>query len=171
MRRRNWFAVTAVMAASLAVSVGMASAASPKLITLRCNNSLTTLPPTDSNTVNQPASDGNQDGSIHCRTKGFGGGMIGDAFTVPDSGDTVGTYTQYFGAGSIHGKFDLTPSESGPISNTNFESQSWTGTITLLGGTGVYKGIKAKKGSGTMTCTSPDTVHMSCVEKIKLKTL
>jgi hypothetical protein len=148
----------------------MAVAASP-LTTLKCKNSLTTELLADSNTVNQPASQGNQYGPVHCPTKGFGGGIIGDSFTVPDSGDTVGTYTQYFSAGSIHGKFDLSPEEAGPISNANFESQSWSGTITIAGGTGIYNGITAKKGSGTMTCTSPDSVHLSCTEKIKLKTI
>jgi hypothetical protein len=174
--RRIWFAVTAVMAASLAVGVGMAAGASPKAsskpaikpITLHCKVSMTTTPPADSNVVDQPAAQGSQYGPNHCATKGFGSGMISDSFTVPDSGDTVGTYTQFFHGGTITGAFDLTPSESSGLSQTGFTSESWTGTITVTGGTGLYKGIVGKKHSGTINCTSPDTVHLACTEKIKV---
>lgn len=178
MKRRIWCALTAVMAASLVLGVGMAVASAPKgkvnAITLRCKVSLTTEPPADSNTVNQPTSQGSQYGAIHCAPPAtFGGGIEGDSFTVPDSGDTVGSYQQYFGAGSIKGTFDLTPSESSGISVTSFEAQDWTGTLKVTGGTGVYKGIKpafkGKKGIGTFNCTSPDSVHLTCTEKIKVQ--
>ncbi len=176
MRRRNWFALTAVMAASLAIGVGLAAAANPKAsststtkpITLNCKVSLTTEPPAGSNTVNQPASQGSQYGPIHCSPGAFGGGVESDSFTVPDSGDTVGTYTQYFNAGTVKGSFDWTPQESPPITGSNFESQSWTGTVTVTGGTGVYKGIKGKKNTGVMNCSSDDSVHLTCTEKIKV---
>lgn len=177
VRRRIWFAVTAVMVASLAVGVGMAAGASPKgsgnsaikPITLHCGVSMTTTPPAGSNVVDQPASQGDQYGPVHCRTKGFGAGMISDSFTVPDSGDTVGTYTQFFHAGTITGSFDLTPQESGEPSSTNFTSQSWIGTITVTGGTGLYKGIVGKKGTGVLNCTSADSVHVTCTEKVKVR--
>jgi hypothetical protein len=176
VRRRIWFALTAVMAASLAVGVGMAVAAAPKssgkgakkAITLRCTLSLTTEAAPGSNTVDQPASQGSQYGPIHCSPSAFGGGIEGDSFTVPDSGDTNGQYRQYFNAGSIKGAFTLTPQEAnfGP---TAFANQTWAGTVTITGGTGVYKGIKGKKGTGVLTCTSPDSVHLSCTEKIKVR--
>lgn len=180
MRRRMWFAVTVVMAASLAVGVGFAGAASPKkstpkkatakFTTLNCKVSLTTEPPDGSNAVDQPAAQGNQYGPIHCRTSGVGGGIIGDSFTVPDSGDTVGTYTQYFGAGSIRGAFDLTPQEQpSPFETGGYASQTWTGTVTVVGGTGVYRGITGKKNSGVMNCSSPDSVHITCTETVKVK--
>ncbi|HUE25576.1 MAG TPA: hypothetical protein VMP89_02295 [Solirubrobacteraceae bacterium] len=175
MRRRMWFALTAVMAASLAVGVGMAFAASPKKgsgkkaakpTTLNCSVSLTTEPPDGSNSVAQPASQGNMYGPIHCSTKGFGGGVESAPFTVPDSGDTVGTYTAYYKAGTISGAFDWTPETQSDLSG--FESQTWQGTVTVTGGTGVYKGIKGKNTTGVENCTSPDSVHMTCTEKIKV---
>ena len=179
MRRRMWFALTVVMAASLAVGVGFAGAASPKKsggkkttvkpTTLNCSVSMTTEPPAGSNTVDQPATQGSQYGPIHCGTAGFGGGIISDSFTVPDSGDTVGTYTEYWGAGSVKGAFDLTPQEQpSPFESGSFQSQTYQGTLTVTGGTGVYKGITGVK-TGTMNCTSPDTIHLSCTEKVKVK--
>jgi hypothetical protein len=171
VRRRICIVGTAVVAASLAVSVGAAlgstKAAVVKPITVHCTVSLTTGPPAGSNSVDQPASQGSQAGPNHCAKKGFGFGVAVDSFTVPDSGDTVGTYTQYFNTGTVHGAFDLTPTESGDVSN--FTSQAWTGTITVTGGTGTYKGVKGKKNTGVFNCTSPDNVHMSCTEVIKLK--
>jgi len=96
--------------------------------------------------------------------------MIASSFTIPDSGDTVGTYVDYLQAGSVHGAFVLTPQEgSGTLTPANFESENWTGTLTVVGGTGVYKGIKGKKDTGVLNCTSPDSVHLTCTEKIKVK--
>lgn len=139
-----------------------------KPITLKCSISMTTEPPSGSASVDQPPAQGSQYGPLHCPTKSFGPGIISDSFTVPDSGDTVGTYVQYFNAGSIKGAFDLTPDEGAPISDTNFSSQTWTGTVTVTGGTGIYKGIKGKKGTGTMSCSSPDSVHVTCTEHVKV---
>jgi hypothetical protein len=96
---------------------------------------------------------------------------MADSFTVPESGDTVGTYYQYFRAGTVYGEFDLTPLPGTGISGTSFQSQSWTGTVTVTGGTGIYNGItrvKGKQGVGTMNCTSPDSVHVTCTERIKV---
>jgi hypothetical protein len=174
VRRRMWFALTVVMAASLAVGVGMAFAANPKkasgktttkATTLHCSVSLTTEPPAGSNAVAQPSSQGNMYGPIHCSTKGFGGGVESAPFTVPDSGDTVGKYTAYFKTGSITGSFDWTPQEQSDLSN--FGGQAWQGTMTVTGGTGLFKGIVGKKGSGVENCTSPDSVHVTCTAKIK----
>jgi hypothetical protein len=169
-----WFALTVVMAASLTVGVGFAGAANPKKsgkakvkpTALHCNVSLTTTPPPGSNTVDQPPAQGSQYGPIHCPTVGFGGGVVSDSFTVPDSGDTVGQYTQYLSAGTIKGAFDLTPQESPGI--TNFSSETWAGTVTVTGGTGVYKGITGAK-VGTMNCSSDDSVHLTCTETVKVK--
>ena len=138
-----------------------------KLTTLNCKVSLTTEPPAGSNAVAQPPQQGTMYGPIHCSTKGFGGGVESAPFTVPDSGDTVGNYTAYFDAGSISGAFDWTPQPQGDI--TNFDAQTWQGTATVTGGTGVYKGIKGKNSTGVENCTSPDSVHMTCTMKIKVK--
>lgn len=137
---------------------------------LRCTMSLTTEPPGGSNIVPQPPDGGSQYGPVRCPKLGFGSGIAGDSFKVPDSGDSVGRYIQYFHAGSITGRFDLVPQEGGQVS-ANFEAQSWIGKITILGGTGVYKGISAKNGTGVLKCASPDTVHLKCTEKIRLTAL
>jgi hypothetical protein len=185
-----WFALTAVVAASLTIGVGFAGAAGAKKpaghaksghkksstkrsgknaaaasTTLHCSVSLTTEPVPGSAVVDQPAAQGNQYGPIHCPTAGFGGGVVADSFTVPDSGDTVAKYREYLGAGSIDGSFDLTPAESFDVSN--FSGQSWTGTVTVTGGTGTYRGITGK--GGTMNCISADSVHLTCTENVRVK--
>jgi hypothetical protein len=162
-------------AASFIVGAGLATAASSttaiKPTVLRCKISMSTQPPAGSNSVDQAAPQGAQYGPSHCPRKGFGSGVIADSFTVPDTGDTVGTYVQYFHAGTIMGKFDLTPEPSTGISDSSFQSQTWTGTVKVTGGTGVYKGItgiKGKKGLGVFNCASVDSVHLKCNEKVKV---
>jgi hypothetical protein len=90
---------------------------------------------------------------------------MGDYFTVPNSGDTVGAFGEYFRTGELHGQFDLTPQE-GTFGGSGFTSESWTGTITVSRGTGAYKGSSSP--AGTLDCTSPDTVHLYCTEKVSL---
>lgn len=162
--------VGAVAASALVVGAGVAGAAgtqAAKPTVLRCSLTLTTTPPVGTDAV--LASDhGSQYGRHSCSTKGFGGGIVGDSFTVPDSGDTVGKITEYFRGGSIRGKFDLTPLPSEGISDTDFGRQSWEGTLSITGGTGVYKGIAPAKKKGTMTCTSPDSVHLKCKQAVKV---
>jgi hypothetical protein len=87
---------------------------------------------------------------------------------VPDSGDTVGVYTWYFDGGSIHGKFDLTPGEAPPPTSATVLASSYTGVVTVTGGTGLYA---RAKGTGTSTCASPDDIHLSCTVKLKLTKL
>ena len=172
MRRRILLVGSAIAAVPFVVGIGVAGAAanktSTKPIVLKCHMSVSTVPPPGSNTVDQPPAQGFSYGQVHCPS--IGGGVEEQSFSVPDSGDTVGKYWQYFGTGSIHGKFDLSPQEgSGSLSSTSFESESWTGTVTVTGGTGTLASAAGKK--GTLDCTSDDTVHLTCVEKIKLKQL
>jgi hypothetical protein len=166
VRGRFLFVVTAVMASSLAVGVGIAGAAAPATTKLTCHMSLTITPPAGSNAVAQPALQGWQYGQVHCGRAAIGSGVMADSFTVPDTGNTVGTFTQYFKAGTVRGSFDIAPAESGPISVQSFESQSWLGTVRVTGGTGVYSAIKGKR--GVMSCSSPDSVHLTCTEKIRV---
>jgi hypothetical protein len=146
----------------------MAVAAAPAATKLTCKLTLTTAPPPGSNTVSQPPSQGTQYGPTHCPRAGFGAGIVADSFIVPDSGDIVGKYTQYFQAGSIKGSFDLAPQEGAPISPISFESQSWVGTLKITGGTGVYSAVKGVKGTGVFKCATDDSVHLACTEKIKI---
>jgi hypothetical protein len=173
VRRRICLAVTVVGAAPLAIGVAAASAApaapaKPKPIVLNCNIQLTAAPlPGNGGTVDQPPTSGWMYGPFGCPRQGFGSGVEAASFTVPLSGDTVGSFTQYLGAGSIKGKFDLVPQED--LSSSFFSSATWTGDLTVTRGTGVYKGIKSNRNAGTMTCTSDDTVHLACTEKVKVK--
>lgn len=179
MRRRVGFAGVAVAAVSLIVGVGFAFAAShkhhkhakpakPRPELLHCASTPTTVPPAGQANVDQPPDGGNQYGSVTCSTTGFGTGIMGDTFTIPDSGDMVGVYQQYFDAGSIKGTFDLSPGEGQPIGSDTFASQSWEGQVTVTGGTGVYQGVKGKNNKGTMSCNSPDSVHMTCTENVTI---
>jgi hypothetical protein len=177
VRRATSFVATMVAGGSLLLGVGIAVAAGKthakpnvkiKPMFVKCSLAIATQPPAGSNTVEQPPQSGNQYGPMSCGRKGFGGGIASDSFNVPDSGDTVGKYTAYFHNGSITGKFDLTPDQSGPLDVNNFTAQTWTGTITVTGGTGVFKGIRSMKASGKLNCSTPDSVHVKCTERIKL---
>jgi len=175
MKRRICLVGTAIAAVPFAVGISVATAASKtttpkpavKAVVLKCHMSLSTVPPPGSAAVDQPPSQGAQYGSVHCRGGSFGFGVEKSTFKVPDSGDTVGSYVQYFGGGSIRGKFDLSPDESGDVSSTDFTSESWTGTVTVTSGTGTLAKASGKK--GVLKCTSGDSVHMTCTEKLKLK--
>jgi hypothetical protein len=171
VRRRICLAVTVVGAAPLAVGAVAASAAAaaPSAFVLKCNVQMTATPLAGTNVVDQPPTQGWMYGPVSCARRGFGGGVEASSFTVPLSGDTVGAFTQYLSAGSIKGKFDLAPQED--LSGSFFSSASWVGDLTVTGGTGVYKGIKSSRNAGTMTCTSGDTVHLMCTEKVRVKGL
>ena len=167
MKRRILLVGCALAALPFVLGISVAGAAS-KTIVLKCHMSLATVPPAGSNTVNQPPAQGSLYGAVHCPSVGTG--VEAASFTVPDSGNTVGKYWQYFNTGSIRGKFNLTPQEgSGSLSATSFESESWTGTVTVTGGSGSYSTAAGK--TGTIKCTSADTVHLTCTEKIKLSSL
>ncbi|HEY2006127.1 MAG TPA: hypothetical protein VGG87_06730 [Solirubrobacteraceae bacterium] len=161
--------VVAVSACALFVAgAGMALAAkasSPRVV--KCHMYLSAVPGANSAQVDQPPSGGRQYGPAQCAGKGLGSGVEADKFTVPISGDLVGTYYQYFSAGTIKGKFDLVPQESPPLSSTSFATESFKGTVSVTGGTGSLKGTKSTK-AGVMKCTSPDTVHLTCTETVKV---
>lgn len=178
MKRRICLVGIAIAAVPFAVGISVATAASKstgskpaaKATVLKCHLSLGTVPPAGSAAVDQPPAQGAQYGTVHCGGASFGWGVEKDTFNVPDSGDTVGSYAQYFASGSIHGKFDLTPNPGGgDLTGTGFASQSWTGTVTVTGGTGTLAKAAGKK--GVLKCTSDDSVHLTCTEKLKLKQL
>ena len=173
MQRRISLGAIAIAGVSLALVVGIAPAVgktgrrsrAADTLAVGCNFTLTTVPPQGSTSVVAPASSGQQYGGLSCPQSGFEGGAIADTFQVPDSGDTVGVYVQYFGRGTVRGDFDLTPQEGTFGGGGTFQSQSWTGKISVTSGTGAYRGITSS-GMGTMDCNSPDSVHLSCVEQI-----
>lgn len=161
-------AVPFVLGLSVAAAAGKSTKSAGKHLVVKCHLSLGTLPPPGSPAVDQPPSQGAQYGPVHCGGASLGWGVEKNSFKVPDSGDTVGNYAQYFGSGTIRGKFDLTPIEQ-TLSPTDFTSQAWTGTVTVTGGTGTLAKAKGKK--GTLKCASADSVHLTCTEKIKLTQL
>lgn len=176
MKRRICLVGTALAVVSLVVAISVNTAGAKtagkkpasKGIVVKCHLSLGTVPPAGQPSVEQPPSNGTLYGPARCSQ--LGSGIEQANFKVPDSGDTVGKYWQYFGNGSIHGKFDLTPSEGfGALSSSSFSNEAWTGTVTVTGGTGAFAKAAGKK--GTMKCTSVDTVHLTCTEKIKLTSL
>jgi hypothetical protein len=156
---------SAVVVCLLASVAGTAIAASSKSSTKTskafCSVKTSIVPPAADPAVLPPASQGTEYGSAHC-SGGLGHGVQADSFTVPSSGDTLARYTMYFGTGSVHGTYHLTPQSS----SLNFLATNWTGTMKVTGGTGAWKGVK---GTGTMKCSTADGVHTTCKDHLKLK--
>lgn len=128
-----------------------------------CASATSIAIPAGADTVLPPAQAGAEYGTVRCG-KLLGPGVQEDRFTMPTSGDTLATFWLYFHAGAVHGTYDLTP-QTGAL---NFLETDWIGTLKIVGGTGAYTGAK---GTGTMTCKTPDGIHTTCTEKLKLKTV
>jgi hypothetical protein len=157
----------ALGAITLAFGVAVSTAKkskTPKVkpVTVFCTTSVGLAVPAADQDVTPAATSGNEYGSAICRHLGHG--VQADSFTVPDSGDTLARFTIYLPNGTLTGTYDLTPQE-GSVT-TGFASVSYLGTVKVTHGTGVLAGVT---GIGTMTCTSPDSVHTTCTDKLKLK--
>jgi hypothetical protein len=170
--KSKWLVVAAMAMGLLALgatsALGAKPAASAKPIKFKvtCKSNVGDVPADGDNAVVPPVDQGWQYGTVHCG-KVFGGGIAANSFKLQDSGDLQGSWTQYFGVGTIHGKFAMTPADTGPPSApTTFANVSYAGTVTVTGGTGAYK--KAK-GKGTMKCSSIDGVHFTCSDTVKVK--
>ena len=130
-----------------------------------CKVTLTTMAPPGSIDVTAGGDSGTQFGKQGCG-KPLGSGISHATFALDDAGDLSGTVQHWFTTGQLFGSYQLTPAEaSGPPTATSFGQASYTGTITIKGGTGALKGAT---GSGKMTCSTMDAVHYSCTEKVKL---
>lgn len=162
--------VGAAVLGTLVFSVSMASAAkthkAPKAkpTKVSCKLAIAVAIPEGATTLALPAESGNMLGSAACG-KLLGSGMADAAFALQDTGDLTGKLKLYFGTGSLKGTFDLTPGDSTMPTPGTFETQDYTGTAVIAGGTGAYKGVT---GTATLSCTSPDSVHLACTEKFKL---
>ncbi len=170
MRRRICLVGATLSAIPMAFGVSAATAAShktgkvkPKGTPVTCKSATTVEIAQGDTQVTPPVSQGSEYGSVSC-SKLFGKGVQSDQFNVPDSGDTAGKFTWYFHAGTVRGKYDLTPQEG----SLNFLSTDYLGTITVTGGTGTFAGAK---GVGTMTCSSADGIHMGCTDKLHIAKL
>lgn len=154
-------ALAGVLALGAAATSVATAAAKHPAIKPTCALALTQQIPAGETAVNQADTSGTKVGTVTCG-KLFGSGLAEMAFTIPDSGNLVGTTKQYFTLGSMHGSYVLVPD---PAEGDSFAASSYTGTLKIKGGTGVYQ---LAKGTGTLTCTSPDSVHLHCVEHLKL---
>ncbi|HEY1510053.1 MAG TPA: hypothetical protein VGF93_13670 [Solirubrobacteraceae bacterium] len=171
--KRNWLVVAAlavgllVVGATSALAAGKKSKAAPTTIKFKvtCKSNVGDVPADGDDSVVPPVDQGSQYGAVHCG-KVFGGGIQANVFKLLDTGDVQGSWWQYYSTGTIHGKFVLTPADTGPPSSTTtFAAVSYSGTATVTGGSGVYK--KAK-GKGTMKCASVDGVHFTCSDTVKV---
>jgi hypothetical protein len=120
--------------------------------------------PADATGVTAGAVQGTYAGHAGCGAPLFGG-VASSPFTIDASGDVNATYTEYLATGSLRGTYSLSITEQSPPTQTTFAATSYAGTVTVTGGTGVYRGVT---GTGTLTCSTPDSVHLSCKEKLKL---
>ncbi len=100
--------------------------------------------------MTQGADSGTQYGRAACAKPLFSG-VEQSSFLQDESGDLSGKYQQWFNSGSVYGQYTLTAQDTGPPTTTSFTNASYTGTISITNGTGLFK--KAT-GSGTLACTT-----------------
>jgi hypothetical protein len=130
-----------------------------------CKVNLTTAAPLGSIDVTAGGDSGSQFGKQSCGTP-LGAGVSHATFALDDAGDLSGSIQHWFPTGQVFGTYTLTPgAAAGPPTSTSFGQASYTGTLTIKGGTGALKGAT---GTGTMTCSTNDAVHYTCTEKLKL---
>jgi hypothetical protein len=161
-------------AALLAIGVGAALAATatsvvaaapkPSGTRVTCDVAAVTAIPNGHTSVAPPVQQGRQYGHVGCG-RPLGVGVEANAFKRMPSDDLQGPFRQYFAQGTIRGVFDLAPDAGLPPSPTTFNSESYAGTLRVLGGTGAYR---QARGQGTVKCLSVDGVHFRCTQKLAL---
>ncbi len=176
MRRRICLVGAALAASSFITVVAMDTAAGAKtvkakpaksiVVTTNCGSTLTTAIPAGETALTPPVLQGSDYGTVSCSGARFSNGVQSDSWTIPDSGDTVGNFRQYFNKGMIRGSFDLTPQQSDSLTQDNTAETDYTGTFTVTGGSGAFLGAK---GTGVAGCVSSDDIHTSCLLKLRLK--
>ncbi len=123
--------------------------------------------PSGDTAINPADTQGSNQGTVTCG-KLLGRGLAFMSFTVPDSGNLVGNFKQYFATGNMHGTYVLVPDNNDSSNTDQFSASSFTGTMKVAGGTGAFA---LAKGTGTLKCSSPDSVHYHCIEHLKLSSL
>ncbi len=175
--KRIWL-LGAVIAGILILGVATALAAGPhaskkaggksksttSTTKLTCASALQLQVPAGATDVTADELTGTEGGKTAC--KPLGSGAEFESYTTDDSGDVSGKWQQWFNTGSMYGTFTLTPSDNNqPPSSTTFSQASYTGTLIIKNGTGA----DAKStGTGTLKCTTNDSVHFACTEKATL---
>jgi hypothetical protein len=168
--RRISLVATAITVALLTVGVAAGAAkthpkAKPVTEKVTCTLALTTEVPAGDTVITPGDPSGTQFGFVGCG-KLLGKGVQTDPFSQTASGDIVGPYKQYFGTGSLHGQYDLTVTGQSAPTTTTFTATSYTGSVSVAGGTGAWAHVTGK---GTLACSSADAIHTSCTEHLKLK--
>jgi hypothetical protein len=176
VRRRICLVGAALASSSLFAAVAMDSAAAakpvkakpakPTIVTSNCASTMTTAIPAGATALTPPVLQGTDYGTVSCSGARFSNGVQSDWWTIPDSGDTVGSFRQYFNKGMIRGTFDLSPQPSDSVTQSNAAETDYTGTFTVTGGSGAFLGAS---GTGVAGCVSSDDVHTSCLIKLRLK--
>jgi hypothetical protein len=170
--RRICLVAVAIAASFLTAAIAVAPAgaktkknkAKVTFVKSSCKLSEALTPPPGSDQVVPPVSQGQAYGSVTCG--GLGAGVQSESMTLQNSGDITGKWWHYLRTGAVYGTYDLTPGSSLPTDPQNFAAGSYTGTVVVTGGTGTFKGIT---GTGTSACSTEDSVHYSCTERLKLK--
>lgn len=165
MRRTRLAAALAAVLAVGVVATSVATAAKHSAaVKPTCFMALSAQIQPGETAINPADTSGANTGSIKCG-KLLGAGLAQLSFTMPASGNLVGAAQEYFALGSMHGKYVLVPDD--PTSDS-FSAASYTGTMTIKGGTGAFQ---MAKGTGKLKCTTTDSIHLSCVEHLKLTSL
>jgi hypothetical protein len=120
--------------------------------------------PTGATAVTAGAVQGTYAGHAGCGAP-LWSGVASSPFTIDASGDVNATFKEYLATGTLSGAYSLAITDQSPPTQTTFAATSYAGTVTVTGGSGVYRGVT---GAGTLTCTTPDSIHLSCKEKLKL---
>ena len=129
-----------------------------------CKLSLTTVAPPGSSGVTAGTTTGVNFGNSTCSSARPG--VARQMFSIDTAGDMSGKVQQWFATGSVYGSFQLTASSlSAPPTATSFGKAKYTGTVKLTGASGMMKGIS---GMGKMSCSTPDSLHFTCTEKLTL---
>jgi hypothetical protein len=158
--------VASALAATSHSTKGGKKGKTPTTVTTKvsCASSLTLQVAPGDTDVTPAAQQGAEMGTSTCSQ--VGKGVEVQSFTTEDSGDLAGKWQAWFSTGSVYGTFTLTPDDNGPpTSTTSFAAASYTGAFIIKGGSSVF--AKAT-GTGTLTCSTADSVHFSCKQKGKL---
>lgn len=161
----------AVLAFAIAPAAGVAKSkkSKSKANLVSCVAKVAVEAPTSATAQDQVFPDqtpGTQWGTIHCG-KGVGSGLEELSYTIPVSGDEVGSFVAYFKGATIRGKFDLVSEEGSLFGNgttASFGYAAFAGPIKHISGTGSL--ASAKSTGALATCTSQDGVHFKCQEKL-----
>ena len=158
--------VASALAATSSSAKGGKKSKTPSTVTTKvsCVSSLTLQVPAGDTDVSPASQEGTEMGSAKCASIGRGVEVL--SYTTADSGDLTGKWQAWFGTGSVFGTFDLTPDDNGPpTTTTSFSAASYTGTFDVKSGSGA---LAKATGTGTLKCTTEDSVHFSCKQTGKV---